>query len=159
MNYQVSFEFSIDSADEKIWFAYSLPYTYSMLINFIKAIEDIQNQPEHKTNNMIYKREVIGKSLSGVEIPLITITDFSENNKRKRTIIMCSRMHPGESHASWIIHGLIRHLLSEHPKSVELRKRVVFKIIPMMNPDGVIIGNYRTTLAGCDMNRTFGESS
>ena len=26
-------------------------------------------------------------------------------------------------------------------------------IIPMMNPDGVINGNYRCSLAGCDLNR------
>lgn len=33
----------------------------------------------------------------------------------------------------------------------------MFKIIPMLNPDGVIIGNTRTTLVGTDMNRQFGE--
>lgn len=34
-----------------------------------------------------------------------------------------------------------------------LRELAVFKIIPMINPDGVIHGNYRTSLAGCDLNR------
>lgn len=34
-----------------------------------------------------------------------------------------------------------------------LRKNFVFKIIPMLNPDGVINGNYRCSLAGCDLNR------
>lgn len=29
----------------------------------------------------------------------------------------------------------------------------MFKIVPMMNPDGVINGNYRCSLAGCDLNR------
>ena len=29
----------------------------------------------------------------------------------------------------------------------------MFKIIPMLNPDGVINGNYRCSLAGCDLNR------
>ena len=28
-----------------------------------------------------------------------------------------------------------------------------FQIIPMMNPDGVIVGNSRTGFAGCDLNR------
>jgi murein tripeptide amidase MpaA len=35
---------------------------------------------------------------------------------------------------------------------------VVFKIVPLINPDGVIGGNYRTNLAGCDMNRNFGDN-
>ncbi len=31
----------------------------------------------------------------------------------------------------------------------------MFKIVPMMNPDGVIVGNYRCSLAGVDLNRTY----
>lgn len=37
--------------------------------------------------------------------------------------------------------------------AIELRKKYIFKIIPMTNPDGVIIGNYRTSLSGNDLNR------
>lgn len=37
----------------------------------------------------------------------------------------------------------------------ELRKRVIFKIVPMINADGVTIGNSRCSLIGRDMNRMF----
>eukprot|EP00826_Nyctotherus_ovalis_P051527 TRINITY_DN6444_c0_g2_i12.p1 TRINITY_DN6444_c0_g2~~TRINITY_DN6444_c0_g2_i12.p1 ORF type:complete len:222 (-),score=57.75 TRINITY_DN6444_c0_g2_i12:444-1022(-) len=36
-----------------------------------------------------------------------------------------------------------------------LREKYVFKIVPMLNPDGVISGNYRCSLAGCDLNRRY----
>lgn len=36
-----------------------------------------------------------------------------------------------------------------------LRKNVIFKIVPMMNPDGVVLGNYRTGLSGRDFNREY----
>lgn len=29
----------------------------------------------------------------------------------------------------------------------------MFRIIPILNPDGVIYGNYRCSLLGCDLNR------
>lgn len=40
----------------------------------------------------------------------------------------------------------------------EIRRSCIFKIIPMMNPDGVICGNYRTNLGGFDLNRQFRKS-
>jgi murein tripeptide amidase MpaA len=36
-----------------------------------------------------------------------------------------------------------------------LREQFVFKIVPMLNPDGVIVGNYRTSLSGADLNRVY----
>ena len=34
-----------------------------------------------------------------------------------------------------------------------------FYIVPMINPDGVIAGNFRTSLSGQDLNRKFDEIS
>ena len=80
--------------------------------------------------------------MSGVPIPLLTITDFSKK-KSKKTILINGRMHPGETHASWVIHSIIRFLCSTDIKAKELRERCIFKIVPILNVDGVIIGNYR----------------
>jgi murein tripeptide amidase MpaA len=33
------------------------------------------------------------------------------------------------------------------------KEAFVFKIVPMLNPDGVIVGNYRCSLTGLDLNR------
>lgn len=40
-----------------------------------------------------------------------------------------------------------------------LRDNFVFKIVPMLNPDGVVIGNYRCNLAGQDLNRHWHDPS
>ena len=31
----------------------------------------------------------------------------------------------------------------------------MFKVVPMLNPDGVIVGNYRCSLTGRDLNRNY----
>ena len=36
-----------------------------------------------------------------------------------------------------------------------LRSNFVFKVVPMLNPDGVVVGNYRASLAGVDLNRVY----
>ena len=68
---------------------------------------------------------------------------------------MWSRVHPGETNASWITHGIIEYLLSDSLVSKELRNRVIFHIIPMINPDGVVAGNHRCSFIGKDINRWF----
>lgn len=69
--------------------------------------------------------------------------------------------------------GLIDYLVSDTPGATKLRKNIVFKIskyilcscmvfvthamlpviVPMLNPDGVYLGNYRCSLMGFDLNR------
>lgn len=41
--------------------------------------------------------------------------------------------------------GVIDFLVSQHPVAQILRDHVIFKIVPMLNPDGVYLGNYRYT--------------
>ncbi|KAJ9582744.1 hypothetical protein L9F63_022914, partial [Diploptera punctata] len=45
--------------------------------------------------------------------------------------------------------SLIDFLISSHPVAVALREHVTFKIVPMMNPDGVFLGNYRFRNISC----------
>jgi murein tripeptide amidase MpaA len=53
-----------------------------------------------------------------------------------------------------MMRGVINFLTdAENEEAAMLRDNFVFKIIPMLNPDGVINGNYRCSLAGCDLNR------
>ena len=63
-------------------------------------------------------------------------------------------MHPGETVASWMMKGSLDFLTDTSSAEAELlRQNFVFKVIPMLNADGVINGNYRSSLAGCDLNR------
>ena len=51
--------------------------------------------------------------------------------------------------------GLIGFLCSGSKAAKELRSKAIFKIVPMLNPDGVSLGNFRTGLSGKDFNREY----
>lgn len=72
-----------------------------------------------------------------------------------RVIIILARSHPGESVTSLVCQGVLEFLLGNHPIAKNLRENFVFKIIPMLNPDGVFLGNNRCNLIGQDLNRSW----
>jgi len=49
--------------------------------------------------------------------------------------------------------GVLNFLLSSSEEAKTLRQHFVFRIVPMLNPDGVVYGNYRCCLLGYDLNR------
>lgn len=55
-------------------------------------------------------------------------------------IFLSARVHPGETNASWVMKGTLEYLMSNSPNAQSLRESYIFKIIPMLNPDGVING-------------------
>ena len=83
----------------------------------------------------------------------ITTPGTLEEIRKKTTIIITSRVHPGETPSSYILLGILQFLTSEATEAAALRDKYIFKIIPMLNPDGVINGNYRCSLLGVDLNR------
>lgn len=49
--------------------------------------------------------------------------------------------------------GMIDYLTGSSTGAQVLRKHFLFKVVPMLNPDGVVNGNTRVNLAGWDLNR------
>ena len=49
--------------------------------------------------------------------------------------------------------GLIDYLAGPSLDAKIIRDNFIVKIVPMLNPDGVINGSYRCGLAGVDLNR------
>jgi hypothetical protein len=106
-------------------------------------------------------RKLLCRSIAGNRCDMLTIFERSEHvseTTKRPSIIISGRVHPGEANASYVIHGILEFLTSEDPDAKLLRKVFIFKIIPMLNPDGVIHGNYRCSLSGSDLNRCYSET-
>lgn len=61
--------------------------------------------------------------------------------------------------ASYLIEYIIDYLVSNSPIARTLRENFIFKIVPMLNIDGVVNGNYRCNLTGVDLNRQWIDPS
>jgi hypothetical protein len=57
------------------------------------------------TADIIYKRERIGSTISGLPLYLITITgnDSYKNIKKRKGIFLTTRVHPGENSSSFVM--------------------------------------------------------
>lgn len=113
-------------------------------------------------SSAILHRSVLCNSLAGNPLPLLTITQFSDGPlavAQRPYVVLSSRVHPGESNASWAMRGFLDLITSSSPLAVALRQKVIFKVVPMLNPDGVINGSHRTNLAGLDLNRYWSSPS
>ncbi|MEQ2174401.1 hypothetical protein GOODEAATRI_007651, partial [Goodea atripinnis] len=62
------------------------------------------------------------------------------NYGNRPLIFLSARVHPGETNASWVMKGTLEFLMGSSPLAVSLREAYIFKIVPMLNPDGVING-------------------
>jgi len=148
--YTLTFTMTFPLSGDVCHLAYGYPYTYTRLLRYLKKAED---EPENANR---FRRRVLCHTLGGYNCDIVTITSFDsdpEEIKKRRGIFLTARVHPGETNASWMMQGVLEYLLGHTHTAKVLRDNFVFKIVPMLNPDGVIHGNYRCSLAGVDLNR------
>ncbi|XP_038655531.1 uncharacterized protein LOC119967280 [Scyliorhinus canicula] len=157
-HYCLEFQIEFRNRDDTYYLAHCYPYRYTDLKTHLN---EIINDSKHLPH---FKKEVLCETRAGNSCFLLTITDYigKEDSKTKLGVVLTSRVHPGETQASWMMKGILDFLISEEPTAKELRQRCIFKIIPMLNPDGVIVGNYsmcplhpRCSLSARDLNRNY----
>uniref|UniRef100_A0A8C1IRZ4 Cytosolic carboxypeptidase 1 n=1 Tax=Cyprinus carpio TaxID=7962 RepID=A0A8C1IRZ4_CYPCA len=153
--FTLTFTVTFQHKDDVCYFAYHYPYTYSMLKMHLQKLSAL------RTAQIYYRQDDLCVTLGGNSCPLLTITAMpgsSSNDPisqfRSRPVVFLSaRVHPGETNSSWVMKGTLEYLMSCSPQAQSLRESYIFKIIPMLNPDGVINGNHRCSLSGEDLNR------
>ncbi|KAH8247677.1 hypothetical protein KR038_007953 [Drosophila bunnanda] len=156
-HYVLSFAFIFDKEEDVYQFCLAWPYSYSRLQSYLNVIDARQGADRRFT------RCVLIKSLQNRNVDLLTIDHVTHKQRSTnrldrsfiRVIVILCRSHSSEAPASHVCQGLIEFLVGNHPIAGVLRDNFVFKIVPMVNPDGVFLGNNRCNLMGQDMNRNW----
>ena len=151
--YTLSFSHYFERSNEMVYFSFCHPFTYSDLQEYLLLIT---------RKYAFVRRRRLCTTLAGNACDLLTITapcaSLAELRSRSVVIVM-ARVHPGETNSSWVMQGLLDFLVLDSIEAQGLRERYIFKIIPMLNPDGVINGNNRCDISGVDLNRAWDSPS
>jgi hypothetical protein len=82
---------------------------------------------------------------------MLTVTDSTVSDRRKKTILLSAGDHPGETASLWGMEGSIDFLLSDSPVAKSLRKRAVIHIVPLLAMDGFALGTDRRQATGVNI--------
>ena len=138
--------FSCDS----VYTALVFPYGYSDMIADL----------DYYSASPYVEYEYIGESVHGRAIPLATVQNPAYPASEKRTCWIISRQHPMESPPSFTVNGLIEYVIGwGNPGGEEILRYLIFKIVPMVNVDGVAEGLSRHNVNGINLNRCWCSDS
>ncbi|XP_051031819.1 cytosolic carboxypeptidase 3 [Phodopus roborovskii] len=149
--FSLTWTFQFPHNKDTCYFAHCYPYTYTNLQEYLSGINS------DPVRSKFCKIRVLCHTLARNMVYVLTITTPLKNSdsRKRKAVILTARVHPGETNSSWIMKGFLDYILGDSSDARLLRDTFVFKVVPMLNPDGVIVGNYRCSLAGRDLNRNY----
>ncbi|KAM6306922.1 LOW QUALITY PROTEIN: cytosolic carboxypeptidase 3-like [Podargus strigoides] len=148
--FSLTWTFQFPHDRDTCYFAHCYPYTYSNLQEYLLAIS------KDSVKSKFCKIHMLCHSLAGNTVYVLTTNPSGSGKGTKRkAVILTARVHPGETNSSWIMKGFLDYILGDSGKAEILWNNFVFKVVPMLNPDGAIVGNHRCSLTGQDLNHKY----
>lgn len=96
----------------------------------------------------------LGKSAEGRDIPAMTIK--APGSSPVEQIVLIGRQHPPEVTGAIAMQFFVEEILSDTALAASFRERFAVTVVPMLNPDGVVLGYWRHGTGGLDLNRDWG---
>lgn len=79
--------------------------------------------------------------------------DISEGNPKGKPILaLLARQHPAEVNGYYGLQKIVEEMLDNNPIADAFRKKYRVLVFPLVNPDGVDMGNWRHSAAGVDLH-------
>jgi hypothetical protein len=128
-----TFTIEIPAGVASIRLAKYFPYTLAMYDAFRATL----------AGRDVVREEVIGTSVEGRDIVMVTLTDASVPDAGKRRVWIQSAVHPAETPAIFAAEGLVSWFAGDGEARAALANMIV-NVVLLPNPDGIALGNYRT---------------
>jgi cytosolic carboxypeptidase protein 6 len=94
----------------------------------------------------------VGSSVRGE--PIFALATLAQSTSH--TLVLIARQHPPETAGAVAFDAFFARLLEDDALAVAFRSRVAILAFPVLNPDGIASGHWRTNAAGSDLNRDWG---
>ena len=91
----------------------------------------------HERHAALIRRETLCHSYGGNACDVLSVADFSASPAEvaaRKVVVISARVHPGESNASWVMHGLLEAVTADTPDARLLRRTVWPLPMPMPCP-------------------------
>ena len=181
---QLTFEYVFNDSNVYVLFAFCFPWSYNKNIKFLKHIQNKVKEYNNtniigdSSNKIFFHNTILTQSKQNRNLNLLTITSTSnvyknitdqplthlfptnnlppKLNKNKPIIFISARVHPGETPSSLMLNSIIKLLTNpNNPLTFLLLSNFIFKIIPIINVDGVSNGHFRLDTTGINLNRCY----
>ena len=131
-----NFSITIAPSQDTVWLAPIPPYSVSMRDDLFASF----------AASPFLNVSSLGVTSLGQNLTVATITDPMYSDENKTRIYVIAQQHAGETVASFVAEGMIRYLLNEtDPIANATRLNCIFRIVPIVNVEGVYYGVSRYT--------------
>lgn len=117
-------------------------------VDFREWEAQLPEQPNLRT-------DTIGQSVQGRALRMLSFG----NPDADRVLLVLGRQHPPETTGTRALMPFVERLLADTPQARRFRADTQVLVVPLMNPDGVVEGHWRSNANGKDLNRDWGVFS
>ncbi|MDJ0643612.1 MAG: M14-type cytosolic carboxypeptidase [Erythrobacter sp.] len=116
--------------------------------------EDFTNWLDRIERPGFATRDLLGQSAQGRDIERLTIAD--PETRQRETVVLVGRQHPPEVTGTLALAPFVETLMEDSALARAFRTRFETIVVPLLNPDGVVLGHWRHNTGGVDLNRDWG---
>lgn len=123
---------------------------------FVSAQEIIDNQDYDKWVADLDTLPYVDSSIIGYSVQKRPITQLVTQGDSEQWVLIIGRQHPPEIPGSIALRHFVEVLLADTKLAKDFRRQFRLMMVPNLNPDGVMHGNWRLNMNAVDLNRDWG---